>query len=310
MTTSWNWFCLMVVIVHCAIAQDINLNNNNPYDINNNNNPSLSTNSPNNFDINNNNNYNNNNPYNTQDSLLPTQYGDDTNNNNREYGRDNQSGQLDQYGRDNNENSDQFNGQQRTPNTQFDPLFGKSDQFGGRGGGQQTPAWKTNPFNSGGGGGWNQIENHVTTIREATYFIVASKMVRPGQLYRVSVNILSEKQPLTVRASILHNGIEMSEDHKIVKENIPETLLMRVPRTSVPGDYKLKVEGLYEDVLGGSAFVNETKLVFSQRYMTIFIQLDKPVYMQGEKGMYINIWVRTLFSLKIISRSAFSYNSN
>lgn len=57
-----------------------------------------------------------------------------------------------------------------------------------------------------------------------------------------------------------------------------------MPATSVPGEYKLRVEGLYESVLGGSAFVNETKLTFSQRYMTIFIQLEKPVYMQGETG--------------------------
>lgn len=53
-------------------------------------------------------------------------------------------------------------------------------------------------------------------------------MVRPGQLYRVAVNILREKQPLTVRASIQRNGVEMSADHKVVKQGIPETLLMRV----------------------------------------------------------------------------------
>lgn len=54
-------------------------------------------------------------------------------------------------------------------------------------------------------------------------------MVRPGQLYRVSVNILKEqRQPITVRASIQRNGIEVSADHKVVKRGIPETLLMRV----------------------------------------------------------------------------------
>lgn len=62
-----------------------------------------------------------------------------------------------------------------------------------------------------------------------TYFAVASRMVRPGQLYRVAVNILKEKsQPITVRASIQRNGIEVSADYKQVKRGIPETLLMRV----------------------------------------------------------------------------------
>lgn len=60
---------------------------------------------------------------------------------------------------------------------------------------------------------------------------------------------------------------------------------MKVPPTSVPGDYKLRVEGLYDGVLGGVAFVNETKVIFSQRSMTIFVQTDRPVYMQGQTGM-------------------------
>lgn len=114
-------------------------------------------------------------------------------------------------------------------------------------------------------------------------------MVRPGHLFRVSVTVLREKQPLTVRASIQRNGVEMSADHKSVKVGIPETLLMRVPPTSASGEYKLRVEGLYIDVFGGIAFVNETKLTFSQRSMTIFIQSDKPVYMQGETGGKITI---------------------
>lgn len=65
---------------------------------------------------------------------------------------------------------------------------------------------------------------------------------------------------------------------------------MKVPTTSAIGEYKLRVEGLYEDVLGGAAFVNETKLTFSQRSMTIFIQMDKPVYMQGETGENIKVF--------------------
>lgn len=134
---------------------------------------------------------------------------------------------------------------------------------------------------------------HSTIIREATYFIVASKLVRPGQLYRVSVTVLQEKQPLTVRASISRNGVEMTSDYKAVKEGITETLLMRVPTTSATGEYKLRVDGLYEDILGGVAFSNETKLAFSQRSMTIFIQLDKPVYKQGETVRFRTIPINT-----------------
>ncbi|XP_050294787.1 CD109 antigen [Anthonomus grandis grandis] len=140
---------------------------------------------------------------------------------------------------------------------------------------------------------YDRRQQHSTIIKEATYFIVASRLVRPGQLYRVSVTILKEKQPLSVRASISRNGVEMSSDVKAVKEGIPETLLMRVPKTSAIGEYKLKVDGLYDDIWGGVAFTNETELAFSQRSMTIFIQIEKPVYMQGETVRFRTIPINT-----------------
>lgn len=61
-----------------------------------------------------------------------------------------------------------------------------------------------------------------------TYFVTASRMVRPGQLYKVFVSVLQEKQPLTIRASIQRNGVEISSDYKDVKVGIPEELLMKV----------------------------------------------------------------------------------
>lgn len=124
------------------------------------------------------------------------------------------------------------------------------------------------------------INNNINN--EPTYFIVASRMVRPGQVYRVAVQVLSTPIPISVRASIARDGVEVSGDSKEVKEGIPETLLMRVPTTSVPGRYKLRIEGVYSQAQGGIAFINETRLTFSQRSMTIFVQTDKPTYMQGE----------------------------
>ncbi|KAF5272540.1 hypothetical protein FQA39_LY07864 [Lamprigera yunnana] len=134
---------------------------------------------------------------------------------------------------------------------------------------------------------------HMSVIKETTYFIVASRMVRPSQLYRVAVTVLKSKQQLTVRASIQRNSVEVSSDHKNITVGIPETLLMRVPSTSAPGEYKLRVEGLYENTLGGAAFFNETILTFSQRSMTIFIQMDKPIYMQGEEVRFRTIPINT-----------------
>lgn len=130
-------------------------------------------------------------------------------------------------------------------------------------------------------------------FNDPTYFIVASRMVRPGQVYRMSVQVLQSPVPISVRASIARDGVEISGDEKEIKEGIPEELLMRVPTTSVPGDYKLRVEGIYSQAQGGVAFTNETKLTFSQRSMTIFVQTDKPVYMQGETVRFRAIPITT-----------------
>lgn len=118
-------------------------------------------------------------------------------------------------------------------------------------------------------------------------------MVRPGQVFRVAVNILQSKLPMTVRASIQRNGVEIAADHQEVKEGIPETLMLRMPPTSIPGNYKLRVEGLYNSLTGGQAFLNETELTFTQRSMTIFIQMDKPVYMQGQTVRFRAVPINT-----------------
>ncbi|CAG7829031.1 unnamed protein product, partial [Allacma fusca] len=119
-----------------------------------------------------------------------------------------------------------------------------------------------------------------TLLREPRYFVVASRMVRPGQVYRVAVTIFpspTQMAEIEVRASLLRNGVDIGSDTRLCQPNSPETLMIRVPRTSVVGHYRLRVEGNDNGLVGGTAFVNETDLNFSQRSMTIFIQTDKPV---------------------------------
>lgn len=171
--------------------------------------------------------------------------------------------------------------------------FGNRNRFDGSNRGGQFES----TINSNRGRVSNRVSFLETLVNnlynEPTYFIVASRMVRPGQVYRVAVQVISTPLPITVRASVSRDGVEMSADSKNVKEGIPETLLMRVPTTSVPGNYKLRVEGLFDRALGGIAFINETKLTFSQQSMTIFVQTDKPTYMQGETVKFRTIPITT-----------------
>ena len=117
---------------------------------------------------------------------------------------------------------------------------------------------------------------------EPTYFVLASRTIRPGQVYRVIATVYRSNMPITVRASIQRDGVEIAAASQESHARIPEQLLLRVPSTSLPGHYRLRVEGNVNGVLGGTAFLNETTLEFSQRSLTIFITTDKPIYMQGQ----------------------------
>lgn len=110
--------------------------------------------------------------------------------------------------------------------------------------------------------------------------------MRPSQIFRVAVSILSSPITLSVRASILRNGVDIGSATQECKPGIPETLLIKIPSTTVPGQYRLRVEGNTDRALGGTAFLNETLLNFSQRSMTIFIQTEKPVYHQSQIGSF------------------------
>ncbi|KAM3959264.1 macroglobulin complement-related [Aphomia sociella] len=107
---------------------------------------------------------------------------------------------------------------------------------------------------------------------------------------------------MTVKASIVRDGVEIANVVQRVNEGVPEILNLRIPSNSVPGQYKLHIEGLYLDnPFGGRAFYNETQLVFSKRFMTIFIQMDKPVYMQGQMVRFRAIPINT--ELKAFGRA-------
>lgn len=66
--------------------------------------------------------------------------------------------------------------------------------------------------------------------------MVASRIVRPGQVYRLSVTVYKAKQPISVRASIQRNGVELASEISVIKEGIPETLLLLV-RMNIKNDF-------------------------------------------------------------------------
>jgi hypothetical protein len=53
----------------------------------------------------------------------------------------------------------------------------------------------------------------------------------------------------------------------------------------VPGDYSLRVEGI-NDATGARVFSNSTALDFSPRFLTIIVQTSRPIYCNGQDGIF------------------------
>ncbi|KAK3858623.1 hypothetical protein Pcinc_035182 [Petrolisthes cinctipes] len=111
-----------------------------------------------------------------------------------------------------------------------------------------------------------------------THIVVAPQTLRPGAVYRCVVNILNLEHPVDVRASLSKDGIEIATAREEIIKGYPETLLLQIPKTSVNGDYYLRVEGNIPGTIGGSIFFNDTRLHFSTRFLTVLIQTNRPIY--------------------------------
>ncbi|XP_042213472.1 CD109 antigen-like [Homarus americanus] len=111
-----------------------------------------------------------------------------------------------------------------------------------------------------------------------THMILAPRTLRPGAVYRCVVSILNLDHPVHVRASLQKDGVEITSSKKDIMKGYPETLLLQIPRTSVDGDYRLRLEGNVPGTVGGTVFTNDTRLHFSTRFLTILIQTNRPVY--------------------------------
>ncbi|KAK8389963.1 hypothetical protein O3P69_012881 [Scylla paramamosain] len=125
-----------------------------------------------------------------------------------------------------------------------------------------------------------------------THIVVAPRTLFPGAVYHCVVSILYLDHPVDVRAFLRKDGVEIASARSNVLKGYPETLLLQIPRTSVGGDYRLRIEGNVPGTIGGTIFANDTQLLFSTRFLTILIQTNRPVY-TGEQTVRFRIILLT-----------------
>jgi len=62
-------------------------------------------------------------------------------------------------------------------------------------------------------------------------------------------------------------------------------VVVQVPNNAQAGNYTLRLEGsVNEATSAGYIFENETKLIFDSKQVSIFIEISKGLYMQGQEG--------------------------
>lgn len=91
---------------------------------------------------------------------------------------------------------------------------------------------------------------------------------------------------LTVRGNVRKNGKqEFAQFKEVFTEKTTRTVHMKIPANADLGNYTMRVEAFNENYYGaGYVFENETDLIFDVKQVSVFIQMNKPIYRQGQTG--------------------------
>ena len=113
--------------------------------------------------------------------------------------------------------------------------------------------------------------------------IVGPKIVRPSDIVSVWVTILNDQWSITnVAVSLFNQNDEIASNEESLTPKIPTEIIFQVPQNAPSGSYSIYIRGTLPD--GHTVFYNETNVTFYPKSLSIFIQLDKPMYRQGQIG--------------------------
>ncbi|KAK8404354.1 hypothetical protein O3P69_007576 [Scylla paramamosain] len=132
-----------------------------------------------------------------------------------------------------------------------------------------------------------------------SYFVVAPTVVRPGSVYRVVVGVLMGKERATgqieVRAALstMHDR-QMAQAYHHLRFGETKALIMKAPEdigsVSAGEGLKLKVEGRMGSQI---LFSNTTHVAATSRFLTMLVQMSRPIYTGGQKLEFRVVLLRT-----------------
>ncbi|ESO98375.1 hypothetical protein LOTGIDRAFT_231429 [Lottia gigantea] len=119
--------------------------------------------------------------------------------------------------------------------------------------------------------------------RPPVYMVIAPRKVRPNQVVQIFTSILRlEYSHINVRISVVKDNVEYAGT--LMKFDRPSSRIMQLlmPQNSQEGQYRLRVEGTLNGGISGYIFYNETDILFDTKQASLFIQMSKPLYKQGQ----------------------------
>ncbi|CAF4359460.1 unnamed protein product, partial [Adineta steineri] len=112
---------------------------------------------------------------------------------------------------------------------------------------------------------------------EPNYMIVGPKIVRPSDIVSVWVTILNKDWSVTnVAVSLFNRNDEIAANEQSLIPEIPTAVVFQVPQSAPNGTYRIYIRGTLPN--GHVVFYNETNVIFHPKSLSIFIQLEKPMY--------------------------------
>ncbi|CAF1169204.1 unnamed protein product [Adineta ricciae] len=126
------------------------------------------------------------------------------------------------------------------------------------------------------------IPTHAYFKSESNYMIVGPKIVRPLDIVSVWVTILNKDwSAITVAVSLFNQNEEIAANEQRLIPEIPTAVEFQVPQNAPNGSYKIYVRGTLPN--SHLVFYNETNVIFQMKSLSIFIQLEKPMYRHDQR---------------------------
>ncbi|XP_059162065.1 LOW QUALITY PROTEIN: C3 and PZP-like alpha-2-macroglobulin domain-containing protein 8 [Physella acuta] len=121
--------------------------------------------------------------------------------------------------------------------------------------------------------------------RAPQYLIIAPKKIRPNQVFQVFATILRmeyNQEFVHVIVSIIKGDTEYANTSMRFDRPSSRIMQLQMPSNAPDGQYRIRVEGRLNEQDTGNIWANETDIDFSTKQASLFIQMSRPLYRQGQ----------------------------